>query len=144
MKIFKSFVTLLLVIVLLSANFTAVYASDVMPIFDHCATCELSFYVTGGLAYVTVDYCANYTTFTHMSASVKIQKRFLGIFWTTVDIGYEDNVWTAGCTDNPGLLSLHVPIEDTGVYRAVFEVKFYGTTGTVDEIDHKIECEYNV
>ncbi len=142
MKKFQSVVALLLVFVLLSANFTVACASDVMPAFDHCETCELTFYISDGTAYVYVDYCANYTTFTNMRSSVKIQKRFLGIFWSTVDIGLEDNLWIATSTEESALLRATFPIEDFGTYRAVYDIDFYGTNGVVDEIDYEIEDVY--
>ncbi len=143
MKKFRSVVALLLAFVLLCTSFTVAYADDgIMPIYDHCDICSLDFYVYDGLAYIMVDYYANYDTFLRIEASAKIQKRFLGVFWTTVDIGLPDNTWVASSTENPDYLEGIFPIEETGTYRAVFDIKFYGTTSVVDQIDSEIEAVY--
>ncbi len=143
MKKLRSVVAFLLCFVLIIANFTQTHAAEAVPAYDHCATCDLCFYIEDGLAYVYVDYNANNTTFTYMQSSVKIQKRFLGIFWSTVDIGLEDNLWVETSTEDSTLLRATFPIEDLGTYRAVFDIDFYGTTDVVDEIDHTIEWTYN-
>lgn len=74
---------------------------------------------------------------------MKIQKRFLGIFWSTVDIGYTDNEWIAYCYDLNGTVYNSFPLEDTGTYRAVFTVEIYGKDGSVDTIEDKITSTYD-
>ncbi len=143
MKKFRSIVAFLLVFVLLSSSFTTACASDVMPIFDNCASCGLDFYVSGDYAYVIIDYIAYNNTFTNMEASVKIQKRFLGIFWSTVDIGWPDNTWTVSSTETDNFLSATFTVTEEGTYRAVFDVRFYGTTGETDVIQDKMEYTYS-
>lgn len=90
-----------------------------------------------------MTYDAKVDVFSHAKISVKIPKRFLGIFWSTVDIGYTDNEWIAYNYDTDGYFSNSFPLEDTGTYRAVFTVEIYGKDGSVDTIEDKITSTYD-
>ena len=89
-----------------------------------------------GKAYAEVSYNAKTNVFSYASVTVKIQKRFLGIFWSTVD------EWTETCYDVNGYVENSTALEDTGTYRAVFTVEIYGRDGSVDEIEDKITSTY--
>ncbi len=142
----KAVLTAMLAVVLLIMSILPTSATssepEIMPLFYNCNYCFLDFYIDGGVGTVTVDYCANSQTFTQLRISVKIQKRTLGIFWTTVDIGTDDNTWTIYSTIDEYFIYERFPIESIGTYRAVFDLDFYGTGGTVDEIDDKLEFTY--
>lgn len=110
----------------------------------NCNKCSCTF-AAGyeGQALVGVTYNAKSDVFTYAKLTVKIQKRFLGIFWTTVDIGETNNEWVAYCYDVDGEFYNAFPLESTGTYRAVFTVEFYGTSGVVDVIEDTIQSVYN-
>ena len=71
-----------------------------------------------------------------------IEKRFLGIFWTRVDIGTADNEWvdTLYSTNYSGGHSFK--LESTGTYRVTSEFKIYGSGGSADEIVKETTITY--
>ena len=123
------------------------YAADddigISSYLVNCNLCTCTFSAAyGGMAQVGVTYNAKSDVFTYAKLTVKIQKRFLGLFWSTVDIGEPDNEWVAYCYDVHGDFYNSFPLESTGTYRAVFTVEFYGTSGEVDVIEDTIESAY--
>lgn len=87
-------------------------------------------------AYASVSYNASSDVFSYAAISVKIQKRFLGVFWSTVD------EWEEILYDVNGFVENGTALEDTGTYRAVFTVEIYGKDGSVDTIEDKITSTY--
>ena len=108
-----------------------------MPLFENTNQCAMYFYITGsGYAEFSVEYDGQETC-TGATVSVKIQKRTLLVFWTTV---YE---WEATSTEQYDFLYGSTQLEDTGTYRAVFKVEVHGTNGVTDVIEDKIQKEYS-
>lgn len=147
----KLFATIMAVILLCSAYLPLLtvtgYAADgdisISPYYVNCTGCSCTFSAAyGGQAHVSVTYSAKSDAFTYAKLTVKIQKRVLGIFWSTVDIGEPDNEWVAYCYDVYGSFYNSFPLESTGTYRAVFTVEFHGTSGEVDVIEDTIESAY--
>ena len=87
-------------------------------------------------------YTGKADTFTQIKVTVKIQKRFLLVFWSTVDIGEPNNEWIATSTDLDGYLMGEFDVNSTGTYRAVFTIEVYGTGGVIDVMEETIECTY--
>ncbi len=114
----------------------------IMPIYDHCNYCNLSFYVMDGVAGVSVDYYGKRASFSYIEISVKIQRNTWWIFWETVDLGGTDNPWVYTSNEIVDLVNREFPVSETGTYRAIFNIKFYGDNSVVDEIEQTIEYEY--
>lgn len=116
---------------------------NVTPRFTNCNYCNFIFQVLDpGEAHVSVRYSAKADVFTQAKLTVKIQKKFLGLFWTTVDIGTTNDEWVAYSTDINGQFYNYFNVDGTGTYRAVFCVEMYGTSGVVDTIEDTIEYKY--
>ena len=79
--------------------------------------------------------------FVRINVEVKIQKRFLGIFWSNVSIGEQDDVWSATSANLNAVLSKTFQLNETGTYRAVFDIEIVGVNGN-DQIDDKIQATY--
>ena len=110
---------------------------DIMPLLENTNQCAVTFYITSsGLAEYSVSYYGQETC-TGATVTVKIQKRTLLVFWTTV---YE---WEATSTEKNDFLYGSTQLEDTGTYRAVFKVEVHGTNGVTDVIEDKIQKEYS-
>ena len=125
-----------------TGNFTNTTAS-ITPRWSNADSCNLNFYIlSDGTAKVTVDYVGAYGAFTNVTVTTYIQKRFLGIFWTTVDIGQPDNKWIDTSTDISDRFVHTVSLSNTGTYRAVIKIVFSGTGGADDVIEDKIEATY--
>lgn len=139
-------ITIILTVVMLTATIIPQNVgaeNSISPYLLNTDKCVCSFSASTGTAYVNVTYDAKVDVFSHAKISVKIPKRFLGIFWSTVDIGYTDNEWIAYNYDTDGYFSNSFPLEDTGTYRAVFTVEIYGKDGSVDTIEDKITSTYD-
>ena len=139
----------LLTIFILLTNEIAVWADEgaknqISPYYTNCDRCVLSFAVIDpGEAHVDITYNAKSGLFSEARITVKIQKRFLGIFWKTVDIGLPNNEWTATSTDVNGDFYNWFNVDGTGTYRANFTVEIIGTDGSVDLIEETRECKYS-
>ena len=117
--------------------------SGINPRFTNTNQCDFTFQVLEpGEAHISVAYYAKSAVFTEAKLTVKIQKRFLGFFWNTVDIGEPNNEWVAYSTEVYGEFYNYFPVDGTGTYRAVFTVEISGTSGETDILEETIECIY--
>ncbi len=139
----KTLVTIVTALLLIIGTTLPIFATDVMPIYEHCNYCTFEFWITNGTATVGVNYDGDTRTFTNIIVTAKIQKKVLGLFWKTVDINWADDEWTAVSSQPHGYLSETFSISETGTYRAVFEVQFYGTTNDVDVLNETVQYKYS-
>lgn len=124
-------------------NTTVKENREAVPYLDNCDMCTFSFSVIeSGEAIINVRYHGKTDTFLQAKLSVKIQKKFLGLFWKTVDIGEPNNVWTAYSNNVNGNFYNSFMVNDTGTYRALFTVEISGINNNTDIIEHTIECKY--
>lgn len=113
------------------------------PRYSNANSCSLVFIISdSGLAQVKVSYVGRIGYTTNVRSEIYLQKRVLGIFWKKVDIGVTDNVWVDASTEDAYAFSHVHQLQETGTYRAVFEVTFSGTGGADDVIEEKIEYIY--
>ena len=138
----------LMLLTVLSLFGTAASAAErtdnvIMPRYQNVVNYVIDFYVTsGGQLCVTADYDGTPSTFTQAKITVEIEKKFLGLFWFTVDIGYEDDLWVAYSTDVNGSFINTFASDGTGTYRANIKLEISGMFGTDDVIEKTIECVY--
>ena len=71
---------------------------------------------------------------TRIQADVYIEKSFLGIFWTRVNIGYPNNVWHDSTTDFNYFNWFDVQLSSSGTYRVTATYTVSGTGGSDDII----------
>lgn len=142
----KKTTSLILAVVMIITMFSTAAltcsAEEPTPRLSNLNECSLSFVIDSGKAHVAVAYTGMVDTFTQIKATVKIQKRFLMVFWNDVDIGEPNNEWVATSTDSDGCLIGEFDITKSGTYRAVFTIEVYGTGGEVDVIEDTIGCTY--
>ena len=113
----------------------------VMPRWNNDGTCSFNFQVLSpGVAHVSAAYSGS---FTQAKLTVKIQKRFLGFFWSTVDIGEPDDEWVSYSSQSSGNFYHSFSVSGTGTYRAQFTLEVTGTDGTVDVMEETLEYTYN-
>ena len=116
---------------------------SIQPRLNNVDDCETSFAINAsGVAEVVVHYTGNSSTFTEVTVETYIQKKTLGLFWTKVNIGESNNTWVDSSTGLSGTFVHTVQLEDTGNYRAVFQITFSGTGGADDVIEKTITCSY--
>lgn len=95
-----------------------------------------------GVADVVISYMGKADYFTQAKVTVKIQKRTLLLFWTTVDIGEPNNLWIDTSTEVYGRFHNAFQLEKTGTYRCVITFEVSGTGGATDVIEDTLEAEY--
>ena len=117
---------------------------NVTPRFTNCNYCNFIFQVLDpGEAHVSVRYSAKADVFTQAKLTVKIQKKILGLFWNTVDIGAANDEWIAYSNAVFGEFYNNFSVDGTGTYRAVICLEVYGTSGVVDTIEDTLEFRYS-
>lgn len=142
MKKLKSCGIVVLIFLMMWIGVFSVNASEIMPLYDNTNVCKTTFLISDNIAYVAVKYEGNPDSFAQAKVTVKIQKKTLGLFWSTVDIGEPNKEWVAYSNNVSDCLYNTFAITDTGTYRAVFTVEIFGSDGTVDKIEDKIEYKY--
>ena len=146
-NIFKTImaVTLICVMAVNVMPFYAFAAEGISPRYTNCDSCDIMFSInSSGVASTDVTYMADRNTFTQAKMTLKIQKKILWLFWTTVEIPNTSyNEWTGYCTDIAGEIYYDLQLSSTGTYRAIITVEFFGNTGVVDTIEETMEDKYS-
>ena len=134
-KITKALVAILLIAVMSTSSVVA-FAADagIDPRLSHTENGGFSFAVEDNVGYIGITYYG-YDSFVRADLNVKVQKRFLLVFWNDV---YE---WNASSTELNGDFYHEFAVEKSGMYRANITLKVTGNDGTVDTISKTIQCE---
>lgn len=135
-KIAKPLVAVLLLAVLSMTSITS-FASEqaVSPRLSHANGANFSFAATANGGYVDVTYYG-YDSFVRADLNVKIEKRFLFVFWNDVC------EWSATSNEIDGQFINKFDLDGSGTYRATFTLTITGNDGTVDTIPIEIEDSY--
>ena len=131
-KITKALVAILLIAVLSMTNVVAFAEGEINPRLSHTESGGFSFAAVDNVGYIGVTYYG-YDSFVKADLNVKVQKRFLLVFWNDV---YE---WNASSTELNGSFYHEFDIEKSGMYRAQFTLLVTGNDGTVDTVTSTIE-----
>lgn len=142
MKKLKSCGIIILAFLMMCMGTCTINASEIMPLYDNTNICKTTFLISDSVAYVAVRYEGYPSSFLEAKVTVKIQKKTLGLFWNAVDIGEPNKEWVAYSNNVSDCLYNTFSITDTGTYRAVFTIEIFGSNGTVDKIEDKIEYKY--
>lgn len=129
-KIFSIILAMLILMTTALPAFAADASSEISPRYNNTSTTSVGFTISSsGKATASYSYNAYAQYFTGATVTTKIQKRTLGLFWTTVE-DWTDN-WTSAyksCTHS-------YQLTDSGTYRAVVEFEIRGTNGAADKIE---------
>ena len=108
--------------------------NQIMPRLSHMDSAAFSFDATSSVGYIAATYTGYDASFVSAKLTVKVEKRFLLVFWNEVD------TWTSTSTDIFGRFYYEMPLDGKGTYyRATFTLEVTGTDGTVDVITDTIE-----
>lgn len=141
-KKFLATISLILIMATMCCNLN-IFAASVTPRWTNCDQYGFTFAITDdGVAHVDVDYLGDSNHFGSARMTIKLQKRFLLLFWNTVDIGYSNNEWVETSTDLYDTFYNSFPLSSKGTYRAVLTLEITGKDGSVDVIESELEYEY--
>ena len=134
-KITKTLVAILLIAVM-STTHVAAFATDegISPRLSHVCDGGISFAAYDNIGHMDVTYYG-YDSFIRADLNVKVQKRFLLVFWNDV---YE---WNTSSTEIEGHFYHECELNGSGMYRAKFTLTVTGNDGTQDVITDTIENE---
>ena len=71
---------------------------------------------------------------TRIGVELYLEKRFLGLFWKRVDIGYTNNVWIDSTTSTTYTNTFDFDLSSTGTYRTTVTYTVSGSGGADDVI----------
>lgn len=132
-RITKTLVAILLIAIMSMTNVVAFAADEgINPRLSHMDSGGFSFAAVDNKGYIDVTYYG-YDSFVRADLNVKIQKRFLLVFWNDVA------EWNASSTELDGLFSHTFDLNGSGRYRANFTLTVTGSDGTVDTVTSTIE-----
>ena len=134
-KITKTLIAIFL-IALMSMTHVVAFAADegISPRLSHTENGGFSFAAYDNIGHIGVTYYG-YDSFVRADLNVKVQKRFLLVFWNDV---YE---WNASSTELNGEFYHEFELNGSGMYRAKMTLTVTGNDGTVDTIPSTIEDE---
>lgn len=138
----KTVKTLLLLTLSMLVCLTSIpaYAAEaenqIMPRLSHMDDASFTFAAdaSGGDIYVT--YTGYDASFVSANLTVKVEKRFLWVFWNEV------GTWSSTSTELYGSFYHVMPLNGSGTYRATFTLEVTGKDGTVDVITDTLESDY--
>ena len=133
---------LALVLLLTGMPITALAASNnteatISPRFSHLIGVGFTFSATSLGGQTNVYYDGYSDSFARADIHVKLQKKFLLVFWTDVD------EWSVSSTEYEDDLSHSFTLNGTGTYKATLTFTATGTDGTVDTYTDTIESKYS-
>ena len=144
----KKFICLLLSCVFLCGAFSTVsYAATndtnaVMPRLNNTAIVDTGFVINdNGLATIKVSFVGYEGITTGATIKVKLQKRFLLVFWNDVDIGSYGNMLQYEVTGDNFYKSYSFSLPK-GTYRIQVEYEIRGSGGSADVLTEEIERTY--
>ena len=116
----------------------------VEPRLNNGNSCSLGFTITDtGLAILNATYSGISGVTSRVTVTMSIEKKISSTTWQRIDIGTLSNSWVDSSTNVNGAFSHTHQLESTGTYRAVFVIKMFGSGGTADKIEEKIEKIYS-
>lgn len=146
----KKFICVILCIVMLfsveAVSVSAALPEDVsiMPLYNNVGLTDSLFYIDqNGLAYVVVAYDGYSGITSGGIMTAKLERKVLGLFWETVDIGTSDNIWRVSSTAPTFSHAFTHQLSDTGTYRATIHYTIFGTGGASDKIDDVLTYTYS-
>ena len=132
-KITKTLIAIFLIAIIGMNSVTAFASTEgPSPRLSHMSDGSFTFSATDDGGYIDVTYYG-YDSFVRADLTVKVEKRFLLVFWN--DIGE----WSASSTEIDGHFFHVITLNGSGKYRATFTLLITGNDGTVDTIEQVIE-----
>ncbi len=109
----------------------------VTPRWSHLSDVTFSFSATSSGGHVNVSYTGYTASFAKADIHVKLQKKFLLVFWTDVD------EWSMSSTEIDENYYHCFTLDGTGTYKATLTFAATGTDGTVDTYTDSGESKYS-
>ena len=135
----KKILAMLLTAVLLIVPFsTSICAEEITPYYNNTASTSTGMGIdANGLLTISYRYAGYQAVATHAVITTYVEKRFLGLFWSRVDIGTTDNQWVDTIYDYRYNGSRTFQLSKSGTYRVKVTYTIYGSGGAADVIEYE-------
>lgn len=135
--------TTLICIITVTLSTATIYGSEITPRYNNVLTANASSTVTDD-GRMTINYYFSGISGTTTKAVITtyIEKQFLFVFWTRVDIGNTDNEWTQTINNYKYSGNRIFTLPSTGTYRTTVIYEVYGSGGSADTITCQDEVTY--
>lgn len=141
-RIVSVILTLALFMGALSAFSVSASAVEIEPYLNNTSSTTTRFSISStGKAQISM-VCVGDSNFTRVNIVSYIEKKTLGLFWTRVDIGTNNNEWKDSSNKNPYSQTRSTTLDSKGTYRAVVTYTVEGTGGSDDVIKDVVEDKY--
>ena len=135
--------TLLICMVTVSLSSAKVYGSEIMPRYNNVLAASATTSINNSGTININYYCAGIPdTTSKIVLTTYIEKQFLFIFWTRVDIGVTNNEWIQTIYNSKYNGSRTFDLPSTGTYRTTVIYEVYGSGGSADTITCQDEITY--
>lgn len=115
----------------------------IAPYYNNTASTSTSMVINeNGLMTITYRYTGIPSTTSHATITTYVEKRTLGIFWTRVDIGVENDEWRDTIYDYRYTGTRTLQLSKSGTYRVKVTYMIYGSGGSADEIVYERTDSY--
>ena len=123
--------------IMLLAYAIPAYAEDsgISPRLTNMDTSTMHFAVIDNKSEIYVSYIGRSSTFLRAEVHVKIEKKFLLLFWKDV------SEWSSTSTEVIDYFANSSPADGSGHYRATITLTVYGSGGVNDVIENVIETQ---
>ncbi len=118
-------------------------AAEVQPRLNNTISTATNMKITSaGKMNISYNYSGIPGVTTKGVITTYVEKRFLGIFWTRVDIGTTDDEWVDTIYEEYYAGSRSYQLSASGTYRVTVQYKIYGSGGAADVLDSQITDSY--
>ncbi len=125
------------------ASSKAVLAAEITPYYNNTVSAISTATISStGKITITNSYSGIKNITNKAVITTYIEKRFLGIFWTRVDIGTTNDEWVDTIYNYYYTGDHSFQLESTGTYRVTVEFVISGSGGDADEIVRETEKKY--
>lgn len=139
---------ILAAMMLISCLTTPIFAEDtalntyaVQPRLSNVYMYSTNFGISDdGIAEMYFEYEGKPDTFAYVTIEIYLEKRTLGLFWSRVDNGLEDNKWRFVRSATHGYIIETFQLKSTGTYRATYDITFSGN-GTADDVMQEVHTQ---
>ena len=138
-KLAKKLITLTLAICFLITPVALVAnAAEIQPRLNNTISTATTMGISSsGKLTVAYNYVGVPGVTTKAVITTYVEKRFLGIFWSRVDIGTTNDEWVDTVYQDQYSGGRSYQLSSSGTYRVTVQYKIYGSGGAADVLDYE-------
>ena len=143
-NIIKRVVCVAVAFVIAMSTFSAFASAQMIePYFNNTVTASnLASVSSSGELTITNSFAAGETVFGKAIITTYVEKKVLGLFWSRVDIGQNNNKWIDVIYENVYTGFHYFQLSDKGTYRVTTEFVVFGSGGPADTITRTATTQY--